>query len=88
MGRIKDDYKGFEDLVKRIKVNVNKSKGAKLTYIKGVGFKVFSKTSRKIDALLKSGKGELVGVYIPGITTDELVEDIIFLVDEIARGES
>ena len=86
--REQKDYKGFKDLVKRVKTTAGQVKSANVVYIKNAGFVVYSKITEKVNKLIKEDAAFLVGVYAEGVTSDYLIEDFMFVIDQIAGRES
>ena len=83
--RKKKDYKGFEDIVKKVKDAIYKHGKTQVLYIKAVGFVVRRTISEKNQNLIDEGKAELVCSYVRGVTTEHIVDDCIWTLDEMIK---
>ena len=81
------DLRGFDDLIKRVRASISRSPTVSVIYVKGKGFKVVTKVREYMQSLIDAGLAVVVGVYQKGVLAQHLVEDFVFMTDQIAMGE-
>jgi hypothetical protein len=81
------DHKGFESLVRRVRSSLSAVPDVTVIYVKGVGFKVFKSIKESMAELIESGEAIKVNNYTKSVPTEYLIEDFVFMTDQIAAGE-
>jgi hypothetical protein len=81
------DHKGFESLVRRVRSSLSAVPDVTVVYVKGVGFKVFKSIKESMAELIESGEAIKVNNYTKSVPTEYLIEDFVFMTDQIAAGE-
>ncbi|PHS60944.1 MAG: hypothetical protein COB12_12510 [Flavobacterium sp.] len=81
------DLKGFDDLIKRVRSTISRNTTVSVVYVKNEGFKVVTKIRDYMQSLIDSDFAILVGVYQKGVLAQHLVEDFVFITDQVATGE-
>lgn len=82
-GREKQDYKGFESIVRSVRAAIAKHGQTNILYLKGSGFTSQRSISEKNKLKLKSGEAEMVGTYAKGVATEHIIEDLVFVLGQI-----
>ena len=86
-GPVPVDMKGFEKLVLNVKTALSRSSEVSVIYMKGKGFKVVTLIREKMQSLIDAEAAIVVGLYKKGVLAQHLVEDFVFMTDQIAMGE-
>lgn len=81
------DKKGFEGVIARVRASLSRSPTATVVYVKGKGFKVVTVVKEYMQSLIDAGLAVVVGVYQKGVIAQYLVEDFVFMTDQIAMGK-
>ena len=84
-GAIKKDWRGFDDLVKRVKEHLNRNGVAFVVYMKDKGFSVRRQTSEALELLVIEGLADEVGTYNKDVDFDSLIDDCIFVLDNAVK---
>lgn len=86
-GPVPVDMKGFEKIIINVKSSLKRNPTASILYVKNVGFKVVTKIREKMKLLIDENKVVIVGLYSEGVHAEYLVEDLVYMTDQIAQGE-
>ena len=86
-GAKKKDYRGFDNVVARVKKLISKNGEASLIYVKGKGFVVRKTISEKMRALIDNSDAELVCAYNNDINRMDVADDCVFTLDQMGMYE-